>query len=408
MFSPSRIKLAILALCTSVLLITTGATKAWVRNSSTLPFYGSVLRSTITSAAIAALPSDHPRRAIWSAMWLLQSNKPHDAVQLLTRSASTSGDSLVSMVLADAYARAGSAQQAVAILGSRRDHESLLREGHKAWQANRLDDAILFFEAAWNLDPFASAVPLAQALADRQDAERAEAILRRMLANYPKRAESESWRDALGGILENQNRWQEALNVYTEALDFDPSDPSAHIGLGQSLYYSGQGIAKATAEVERGIALQPSKPTGYAAMGDLLRAEKRYMEAADWYGQASERDPGNVWIAAREVDALMAANQVSVAVELLNLAIQRFPTQPHLYYQLGEAYKREGNMKLAIPAAQASVSLDRSGNAGYRLALAELYEQAGQFPEALEMYRAALTLDPNLVEAQVGLRRAQR
>ena len=369
---------------------------------------GSVMRNGVANQEPDTTRDGHPREALWQGLAALNRGENEEAVESLTLAVSRDpSDAMLRLVLGRAYEREGLLKQAVAEWKASGAWLEMVHAAQRAIDSHRWDDAILCLEAARHYSPESVIAFEAQALNGKGDRTSAISLLQRAVVEWPRSLDSGAWRMLLADYLSQDKRWVEAESVYEDAIRTGNGRDAAwaYIGLGRALYYDGSGLEAALAEIRRGIALSPDEADGYVAVGDLLAAEKRYAEADSWFNQAAQRDPGDVWIVTRRVDLLLAEGRAKAAIGLAKEALVRFPGQPHLYYQLGQAYRSLGDFASALSAAETSVSLDRSGNVGYRLALASLYRRAGRREDAARTYRLVLDLDPSNATAIAALAR---
>lgn len=356
--------------------------------------------------SLAEFPRGHLRAELWYGNAALAQGNVQVALGALERAVESSpSDPRLLAALGRAYEVAGRMQNGVSEWKAAGAWQEMIRAGQRAIDAGRWDDALLCLNAAQPHLPREVVENEAQALNGQGDRSGAIALLQQALESFHNAPQEQKWRMLLGDYLGRENRWADAEDLYRAAISSDRGQDAswAHIGLGRAFYFEGKGIDAALAEIQRGIALDPNQPDGYEAEGDLLRAEKRFAEADNSYSKAVQRDPGDVWIVVSRVDNLLEADQAESAVDVLKRAIKRFPTEAHLYYQLGEAYKRLGDLGDAVSDAEMSVSLDTSRNPSYRLALASLYEQTSRQQEAVKTYRSVLSSDPNNSSAKAGL-----
>jgi len=78
-----------------------------------------------------------------------------------------------------------------------------------------------------------------------------------------------------------------------------------------------------------------------------------------------------------------------------------------VYYYVGEIYIRQGKFRHADIALTTAVHWV-PGNASWWARLAYTRENAGDIPSAIEAYERALSLNPQLIDAQRGLERIRR
>jgi tetratricopeptide (TPR) repeat protein len=96
----------------------------------------------------------------------------------------------------------------------------------------------------------------------------------------------------LGEIL----RWRgedpdKYIAEYQLAIKLDPDHASAHIYLGTAYYNQSRDVARAKAEIDQGLELDPRNKWGYYQLGEIYRQEGDTAEAIIMYQRALEIDP---------------------------------------------------------------------------------------------------------------------
>ena len=152
--------------------------------------------------------------------------------------------------------------------------------GRFAFDAGRWASAADLFERALALDPANAGLRqrLGTALWRMGDLRGAEDQLRRV---EPEAPEFVSARIALGGLLEEAGRREEAAAILAAAVERDPGDARARVALAGVLGRSGR-PEEALAEYARVPALDPARPdAAFGTAMNLVRLER--------YGEARER-----------------------------------------------------------------------------------------------------------------------
>lgn len=175
----------------------------------------------------------------------------------------------------------------------------------------------------------------------------ADKWLTKMLERTPN--DPDGWYH-LGRTKYNENRFDEAVHAFQEALRLDPNNVKTEDNLG--LAFAGLGRVDAAASAyENAIAWQKNaatkNPGPYIDMGNLLLDQNRCAEAIAYLKQAieiSRRD-----FKAHELlgKAYSRLNQLSQAQSELEQAIALAPQNPTLPCMLGPIYRRQGLMDKA-------------------------------------------------------------
>ncbi len=358
---------------------------------------------------LAAGPDDHERALLWRGLAALQAGNPQLAQDYLLAAASRQPqDRLVRIALGRAYEANGLITSAADEWRTASAWSDLIRAAQRSLSARRWDDALFLLKIAEPARPLEVISFQAQALRGKGDMDRAVDLLRKSVAARQESQFRQEWLILLADYLGQQGVWAEAALYYQQAIDTADQGSAwrAHIGLGRAFYNEGAGIDPALREIQIGITLQPGQAAGYMTLGDLLRQEQRQAEAITWYQKAVQLDQGSVWIWTRLVDTLVETGKLDEALALVSDVIQRFPQEPHPYYQLGQLLRQRGDLSAAIAAAERSATLDASGNTAYQLALAGLYAESGQYTQAIRVYRLLVASDAGNTRVHVAFGQA--
>ena len=164
--------------------------------------------------------------------------------------------------------------------------------------------------------------------------------------------------------LEEEGKLEEAVRIYQELLEVDPS--------------------KATPAYHAGVCLQ--------RLG-------KHREALEYYGRALQAWPDMGWALFRKAECLFALGLSQQARFELHRAWDRFegvPAQENLLRKVVVLWvhclEHEGKLDQAVRAARKAVELD-PGNVFRHYHLGKLLQAAGQSAEALDSFRTAARLD---------------
>ena len=245
----------------------------------------------------------------------------------------------------------------------------------------------------------------------------AEAESERLIAANPKDAEAMV---ALGVALVGQARFAAAEAAYRSALSIAPGYGAAHHNLG-ALLAKVERIEESLAELDlaaaagvRGVEIDfnragalmklyqfeagedllassvVSAPT-YAPAQKLL-AQFRFMRGAedfaDQLGRAARDNPDNADLQLANAQVLHGANRLEEAESALNAALARNRQQPRLLGMLASVYQEAGQYAEALASAQAAVAAEPND-----LLLADFVIDAlmslGRADEAMPLIRSA-------------------
>jgi tetratricopeptide (TPR) repeat protein len=198
---------------------------------------------------------------------------------------------------------------------------------------------------------------LAQASVDAraQRFHEAELALRQALVSDPQNA---ALHLALGAMLRQQDRWDDAFDEITRSAELMPDLPESHSGLAYIFYRLNDG-PNAIAEARTALSMDPQNAEAYQFLGLALYSNRQYGAAVHAFVESLARDAANV----------------------------------DTYYDLGITLHAAGNVSAAINAYRQAIHLDPAfWQAHSNLALI-LHEQ-DKLEEAIAEYREAKRLAP--------------
>jgi superkiller protein 3 len=209
-------------------------------------------------------------------------------------------------------------------------------------------------------DPASSEIPAsllhAAAAARSQRFHEAELALRESMTADPQNA---ALHFALGSMLRQQERWDEAFDEITISAKLMPDFPENHSSLAY-IFYRLDDAPNAIAEARTALSMDPQNAEAYQFLGL----------------------------------ALLAGEQYSAAVHAFNESLLRDSENPDTYYDLGISLHATGNSSAAIAAYRHAIHLTpKFWQAHSNLALV-LHEQS-RLEEAIAEYREAKRLAPD-------------
>jgi protein O-GlcNAc transferase len=229
----------------------------------------------------------------------------------------------------------------------------------------------------------------------------------------------------LGIALSHQRQLDEAIVVFRQAIQLDPESVVAYYGLGEALRGKGK-LDEAIAALRQAIQLDPKFPDAYNGLGVALADQGKLDEAIENYNQAlrlpdEEGTPASVHALAyyNLANTLGEQGKPGEAIAAYRQAIQIAPRFAATYTNLGNVLSRQGELEEAIAAYRQALSfpdvksIDTASTSTTIHAVAHnnlgatLAEQ-DKYSEAIAEYQKAIALDPNYAPAQINLRENQR
>lgn len=175
-------------------------------------------------------------------------------------------------------------------------------------------------------------------------------------------------------VFRGQKRYEEALGLYLLALGTDPGHASAYAGMGDCLYRLGR-YREAISSLERAVSLLPDssmEPTLYYLMGQAA-AE------AGWFEEAGAHYENALQVAPHFTEALHRLADVRFEQKRYEHALLLYETLVGLGSESAMTYNNIGVALLNV----------------------------GKASEAVRSFERALSIDPALESARIGLRQAR-
>jgi tetratricopeptide (TPR) repeat protein len=197
------------------------------------------------------------------------------------------------------------------------------------------------------------------------------------------------------GLHGTQAGNEAAADLLGKAVELDPSFAAAQYALGVA--HLGLGNRwKAAAQFRASTQLDPTLPEPYKALGDLFLAAPRRLfdQAVEAYQKALELRPFYADAYVGLGDARAAKGEVDAAVASYQKALLYNPGNPKVHMSLGKIYYGEKGLYYeSVSSYQKAIDLDPQFLEA-RLGLGEVYEDKGLYPEAIREYRKVVELDP--------------
>lgn len=269
--------------------------------------------------------------------------------------------------------------------------EQELQLGIEAQRGGRLGDAVRHYRQVLAFDPrnvdalnLMSSVALAAG-----DPATAAALATSATEEQPDWFVS--WLN-LGNALGRMERSTDAIAALRRAVALNPQSAEAHVNLSAALNRSGEAAEAADIAVQA-IIIAPGMPEAHTNFGNALLALGSPGEAIEAYDKATKLQPdgdlawfnmGNAFMELGSLDAAIDCFTRSIA--LADAAYKRF--------NLGNALAQAIRLDEAILAQRAAIALD-PGLLDARINLAAILRDCGRLDEAEATLRDALALAPD-------------
>lgn len=151
-------------------------------------------------------------------------------------------------------------------------------------------------------------------------------------------------RAALFGL---QDKYDEAIEDLTKAIELNPQSSTAHLLRGQSWLWGKGNQEKALLDLSKAISLDPNLKGAYETRSNLYFRQKQYAEALADYDAVIRLNPTPNDFSVRAAIHLVMGHADSAIADHLE-AIKRVPAARRLYLNLAKAYLANGEPDKSI------------------------------------------------------------
>jgi len=209
-----------------------------------------------------------------------------------------------------------------------------------------------------------------------------------------------------GDFYAHTDREKEAIPLYLKAIKCSPANAAdgdetlASIRNSLAICFDAVGDTKAAIDTLRQLVKDdPLRIDSYRVLYDLYEKAGDAEAALGVCKQLTLLDPGDFRNYVREAAQLMKQGKLDEAVQTLNDARTRFPTEAEITYTLGIALSEGKRYQEAMDVFADAVQEASDGetemlNGDFYRAYGEAAEEAGDLDKAAEMLRKAIDLDP--------------
>jgi tetratricopeptide (TPR) repeat protein len=198
---------------------------------------------------------------------------------------------------------------------------------------------------------------------------------------------------------EDNKETPKAVSTVRQAILLDPSNVNLYLDFA-NLCYAHDSFQVGIDVVSDGIGLQPKAAALYFARGVLYVQLAEYEKGQADFEKAYELDPRQSLSSAAQGLAAAQQNDLDRALEKIQASLARKPNDPILLYLQADILAEKGaapgtpEFQTAMRSARQAIALQPTlGDA--RGVLAKLYLESGQYKEAAEECRKALSINPN-------------
>lgn len=234
----------------------------------------------------------------------------------------------------------------------------------------------------------------------------------------------------MGGIYRRLKRYDESIAILNKALSFNKNNSEVKYNLGFTYKLMGKND-EACDCFEYVISENPYDVLAYNHLGSIYATKKDYQKSISIYKRGLQVDPNHPILqynlarsyvatnadldafkafeaalrakpswkdAVKEYSALLNKySRTKESCEVIQKAINLYPTDGHLYYLLGKSFLVQTDYESAVKSFEKAISLDKT-NPSYYEKLIFAYEREQKYDEGLEVAEKGIELFPNNIK----------
>lgn len=275
---------------------------------------------------------------------------------------------------------------------SPQDVEALILNGQILLQNGKYQDALQTLQLAVKGD---SANPmghyqLGMAYFALGNTNQAESQWRDAVRLLPTLAET--W-IALGTNAAQRQDWTNLEPIGVQLKKISPQSSGGYLFHATARFNQGD-AASAEADLNQLLRMAPEMPMGYAKLGQLRAAQKRWNEAEQLYIEALRHSPDYLDAIRGMVDLDFRRGRPADARQFLQGQIARDPHNAILYLLQGEAYLQDKHLEDAKQSFSRCLELDKQNLTAFVM-LGQVEQALGHPAESIASYQRAIAIAPN-------------
>lgn len=201
--------------------------------------------------------------------------------------------------------------------------------------------------------------------------------------------DDEDVQEALGQMLYELKRYDEADNAYRRIIAINPTSVMGYMGLGRDAYAVGN-YEEAIRQYDNVIRMYDDYSSGYAFRAESNLKLGKYLEAINDITKSLSID--NDAKAHHYLFEFPDDQTTLVVTKLKGMAVKN-PHDAEWWYYIGQLYKDKKRYSKAIEALQKAFDID--AYPGFLEMISECYQETGDYTKALEYVTQALQMTPD-------------
>jgi tetratricopeptide (TPR) repeat protein len=181
-----------------------------------------------------------------------------------------------------------------------------------------------------------------------------EQAARRVLSHMP---DSIRAMDVLGVALEQQGRYEEAIECFKSVLEAAPAYAHAHFTKALAMFKSGKDLQTALAEFELLVTLNPNDYKALNMVGECYRRRGEMPKAIDAFKKALAINPQSIVALMAISTAFVHTGRSDSAIYFANQAVEFYPSDPEAWEIRGDVLAAAGQSEQGLESWTKSMLL---------------------------------------------------
>jgi tetratricopeptide (TPR) repeat protein len=197
-------------------------------------------------------------------------------------------------------------------------------------------------------------------------------------------------------IEEAGQQYEKAIDLYTQAVRFDPRNDLSFLHRGISNFHIGR-LDQALSDANESLAIQPNSAQTYGFRGNVYLTTKSFDQALSDLREAVIRDPKNPDYLIAQASIEEDRGNFSAAVELYEKASSLRPESAEILVKNARVLRQINDLARSVERCNRAIALAPMSPEGY-VCRAESNLRNGALPKAVEDLNQAFQLGPTLPE----------
>ncbi len=195
-----------------------------------------------------------------------------------------------------------------------------------------------------------------------------------------------------GLLFDERGDWVSAEAAYRKARQADPEAVQVALRLG-AVHLKKNDLPEAIGLFEFAARQDPADPQPHFLLGVLYADQQRFEEAADQYARILSQDPGHLGALSELADLYLLQEKLSEGLAVYLQLLKERPDSAVLHFNTGVLFAKTQQWPQAVEHLQRAVDLEPE-NLEARLGLAVSLELSGDLVGAQQAFLEALALEP--------------